>query len=152
MANRPQFIELDLTTLPDTQVILDVDGTLLVDGSGELDAVTGSVLRQLGTIAEVRLCSNAERPTRLAAIAEEYGVHAILLPYKKPDVRVLEGLLREKELVVIGDKLLTDGLLAKRAQARFIWVKRLRGPNDSVMTIISYAIDSMIGPLCLRIF
>jgi hypothetical protein len=48
--------------------------------------------------------------------------------------------------VVIGDKDLTDGLLARRIGARFIKVLRKLDPADRLASRVANLIDNVFGP------
>ena len=63
---------------------------------------------------------------------------------KKPSKNFLKSIVKNnKQIIVIGDKMLTDGVLAKRIGARFIKVQRKHGERDSWITKTSYIIDDI---------
>jgi predicted HAD superfamily phosphohydrolase YqeG len=138
----------------DAMVILDVDGTLVPDcGRAASEAVVRKVLdlKQRGN--EIRLCSNSRRSDyaqRLAALGTQLDVDICPVPSRKPSTFALSGLdLRGRKVVVIGDKDLTDGLLARRVGARFIKVRRKLDPADRFVSRLANMFDNMFGPIAL---
>jgi predicted HAD superfamily phosphohydrolase YqeG len=135
-------------------VILDVDGTLVPDcGRVATDAVAGKVLGLKAKGNEVRLCSNSRRGNyaeRLAALASQLEVGVCPVSFRKPSTLAISGLDRKgRELVVIGDKDLTDGLLARRAGAHFIKVRRKLDPTDRLSSRMANLIDTVFGPIAI---
>jgi predicted HAD superfamily phosphohydrolase YqeG len=135
-------------------VILDIDGTIVPDcGRSASGAVIAKVLELKGRGNEIRLCSNSRRDDyaeRLAALASQLEVAVCPVVFRKPSTLALSGLDRKgRELVVIGDKDLTDGLLARRAGARFIKVRRKIDPADRLSSRLANLIDNTFGPIAL---
>ena len=132
-------------------VILDVDGTIVADCGRDASA---AVVRQVNALKaagnEIRLCSNSRRgdyAERLKYVASQLEVGVCPVPYRKPSTQAIAGLEREgREVVVIGDKDLTDGLLARRAGARFIKVRRKLDPADRLSSKWANLIDTVFGP------
>ena len=121
------FSATDFSTYKQHEIILDIDGTLVPDG-GEVFA--GEVINQVRELAEhntVHLCSNGGREERDKKFAKLTGATWLSSTAGKPSVKVVKNSIPfDQPILVIGDKLLTDGLLAKRLKnARFIKVKRL---------------------------
>lgn len=140
------FFELPVETFSGSTVILDVDGTLLADGASTLDSRTKETLSKLSSVADVYLCSNAEPSERLTTLAEGTRAKVITAPYKKPDPRLLAQVLHTPvTCVVIGDKYLTDGLLAINCGARFLKVARIRGEKERVFVRLTYLLDALFG-------
>jgi predicted HAD superfamily phosphohydrolase YqeG len=135
-------------------VILDIDGTLVPDcGRVASAAVVGKVRELKAQGNEVRLCSNSRRGNyaeRLAAIAAQLDVGVCPVVFRKPSMLTISGLDRQgRALVVIGDKDLTDGLLARRAGAQFIKVRRKLDPADRLSSRMANLIDTVFGPIAL---
>jgi predicted HAD superfamily phosphohydrolase YqeG len=138
-------------------VVLDVDGTLVPDcGRRASGAVIRKVieLKQRGN--EIRLCSNSRRgdyAERLTALASQLDVGVCPVAFRKPSMLVLSGLdWRYRRLIVIGDKDLTDGLLARRAGADFIKVRRKIDPADRLSSRLANLFDNMFGALALYLW
>jgi predicted HAD superfamily phosphohydrolase YqeG len=132
-------------------VILDVDGTIVADCG---HVACGAVITQVNALKaagnEIRLCSNSRRgnyDARLAQLAAQLGVGVCPVAVRKPSVRAIAGLDRKgRALVVIGDKDLTDGLLARRADARFVKVLRKLDAGDRLSSRMANLFDTVFGP------
>jgi predicted HAD superfamily phosphohydrolase YqeG len=142
------FSEIPAESLRGSIVVLDVDGTLVPDCGTDLPKETADALTTLSSVATVYLCSNAQSPVRLDAFGSVTGANVVHTSYKKPSLKVLTGipLPEGKRVVVIGDRYLTDGLLAKRLGAEFIMVKRLRDNRERLFVRILYVLDALLGP------
>jgi len=135
-------------------VILDIDGTLVPDcGRIASAAAVEKVIELKRRGNEVRLCSNSRRGNyaqRLDAIAAQLEVGACPVVFRKPSKLAISGLDRNgRALVVIGDKDLTDGLLARRVGARFIKVRRKLDPADRLSSRMANLIDRVFGPIAM---
>jgi predicted HAD superfamily phosphohydrolase YqeG len=135
-------------------VVLDVDGTLVPDcGRAASEAVVRKVLDLKKRGNEIRLCSNSRRSDyaeRLAALGAQLDVDVCPVPSRKPSMLALAGVdLRGRKLVVIGDKDLTDGLLARRLGAPFIKVRRKLDPGDRFVSRLANMLDNVFGPIAL---
>jgi HAD superfamily hydrolase (TIGR01662 family) len=135
-------------------VVLDIDGTLVPDcGQVASAAVVGKVRELKAKGNEVRLCSNSRRGNyaeRLAAVAAQLEVGVCPVVFRKPSTLAISGLDRKgRELVVIGDKDLTDGLLARRVGAHFIKVRRKLDPADRLSSRMANLIDAVFGPIAM---
>jgi predicted HAD superfamily phosphohydrolase YqeG len=135
-------------------VVLDVDGTLMPDcGRSASVAVIDKVNELKGRGNEVWLCSNSRRRAyaqRLAAIASQLQVNACPGAFRKPSTLALSGIDRKgRQLVIIGDKDMTDGLLARWSGAQFIKVRRKVDPADRPVSRLTSLIDDLFGPIAL---
>lgn len=131
------------TTLTGNTILFDIDGTLAAAGSSLVSPETIAEVKELAEKNDVYLFSNKRLPARNQAVAALLGVPLIVSPYRKPSLRVLEHVSREKPLVVIGDKVLTDGLLAWRAGAKFMRVSRITAKGESVLDQFYNAVDDV---------
>jgi predicted HAD superfamily phosphohydrolase YqeG len=122
-------------------VLLDIDGTLVPDGKMDF----GFVLEKIGELKKnntVYLCTNTRRENRKAQIEKLLGVPFVSSKYKKPSRKIIKDLDKNKDIVVAGDKFLTDFVFAKRIGADFIWAKRkLSGQERAVIKIINFVDD-----------
>lgn len=142
------FCDLPIDTFAGNTVILDVDGTLLADGASLLDSRTKETLSKLSNIADVYLCSNAESSDRLHALVAGTRAKVTTSPYKKPDPRVLMQVAHTPATcVVIGDKHLTDELLAINCGIRFLKVARIRGEKERIFVRLAYLLDAVFGKI-----
>ena len=135
-------------------VILDIDGTLVPDSGRVASApVVAKVLELKARGNEVRLCSNSRRGNyaqRLDAIAAQLEVGVCPVVFRKPSTLAISGVDRQgRALVVIGDKDLTDGLLARRVGAQFIKVRRKLDPADRLSSRMANLIDLVFGPIAM---
>lgn len=125
-------------------IILDIDGTLVPAGATKVSSTMAALVEWLTKHNDVYVFSNKNLPQRNRAVAESLGVPLLQSKFRKPSLRVLDGVPREKPLVVVGDKVLTDGLLAWRAGAEFIHVERLTRGEPFLDQVLN-AIDDVAG-------
>jgi HAD superfamily hydrolase (TIGR01662 family) len=135
-------------------VILDIDGTLVPDSGRVAPAEVVEQVRALKTRGnEVRLCSNSRRGNyaeRLEAVAAQLDVGVCPNVFRKPSTLAISGVERNgRPLVVIGDKDLTDGLLARRVGAQFIKVRRKLDSADRLSSRMANVIDIVFGPIAM---
>ncbi len=151
----PYFKELNLNPITDSIIILDIDGTLLADGEELLDKATAEKVKQLtGQRNMVYLCSNgfSSKKERNHGIARELGVTFYETEYKKPLKLAVLPLVTgaTKQVIVIGDKFLTDGLLAINLDVPFVAVRSLRSNKEPLYSKLAYAVDAVavrfLGP------
>ncbi len=141
------FRELKPTDFEGAIVLLDLDGTLVADREKELTPQNQHALLSLMEHASVFLVSN-NGGVRAPALVSQYGVRAIVSPYKKPSKRVIEGIeFPDAPRVVIGDKVLTDGWFAHRIGASFVKVSRILNGNESLFVRASYNVDDIVWTL-----
>lgn len=148
MQNR-KFCDLDPASFTDKTIILDVDGTLLADSHDTIAEPELRTIRELARTNVIYLCSNTHDTARIEALAHTHNVHALPRTFSKPDVRVV-GAISDKHLgqmVVIGDKYLTDGVLAARLKVPFIRVARIQRRWERPTVYVSYLLDACIGKL-----
>ena len=150
---RRHFLKTDYKSLSGNFVVIDIDGTLVYDGSETIDAETVHAVRAIAKNNTVCIASNKEDTIRNARVA-----HAVSLPYvygKKPYKKLVSALRRmntaKLPFVVIGDRYLTDGLLALRLAGRFIAVRPLRTRKESLRIRLSYAFNESVTTLALAV-
>lgn len=147
------FCELDADGLAGGLILLDIDGTIIADGSEKIDGRAADKIKVLlAGNAAVLLVSNNRNATRVKKIAAAAGVPYLDTPYRKPDKKILDAIGPEKNrpITVIGDKFLTDGLFAEKCGIGFIKIKRVTSPRDRWYVKASYRLDDLIGPLFTR--
>lgn len=146
------FRNTSFKTLRAKRVYLDLDGTIVPDGEEELAPHEAHVLHELQQGREVYIVSN-KGLVRGPRVADAHGIKAVVSHYKKPNPRVLKSLERPQDgAVVIGDKVLTDGIFAWRVGADFIKVDPIRAPTDDLLTRASYTLDAAVWALCKGLF
>ena len=123
------FSEIDVSDITDAIIFLDVDGTLTPDHNS---AIPQNALRKITEVKQknqVILLSNRN----------------LKFSHRKPRKKILESINhKDKSLVVIGDKFLTDGLFAKNIGARFIKVRRLVAPQENILNRTIYFTDDIL--------
>lgn len=140
-----RFENHDFSDVRNSFVLLDIDGTLVPHGGNQVsESVRRQVTLLIGLGNRIYLLSNNQDKKRGETLARELGVDSIVTKYRKPSQRALGALSRNdtrQNWVVIGDKVLTDGLFAKNLNAQFIKVKSLRAPSDSLWVCSHYWLD-----------
>ena len=124
--------------------MLDIDGTLVSAGEREVQSEVVTAVAGLKEGNDVFLFSNKNMPERNAALAEALGVPLLTSTAKKPFPRVLENMSSEKSVVVVGDKLLTDGLLACFVGAEFVHVARVSGAGEPLFDAVVNTVDDTL--------
>ncbi len=149
---RVEFSKIpDLINAPST-ILLDIDGTLLADGE---DVVPRDFVETVSLMKEnhiVFLVTNSRKIERGESIAEQLGVSCVKSRYKKPNPKIIEKISMdtEKSVVVIGDKMFTDGLFARYIEAEFLLVERITCRRDRFLIKLSYLVDDACS-VCVRL-
>lgn len=140
-----RFTELNPEAYSGAILIVDIDGTLTSDLNPEVDISAIQQLREMGKHARVYLCSNSTSTARFFELARRTGATYIGTALKKPDPRILQLIpdTAGKRIVVIGDKVLTDGRFAEKIGAEFVQTTRITHANDKPsVTAIYFADDT----------
>ncbi len=145
----PYFKDLKIEAITQSIVILDIDGTLLADSETVVDDVTAVVVKKLSAQGNmVYLVSNgfSHKKERNLAIAKQLDVTFYASGYKKPLKLAVAPLVAgaTKPVIIIGDKFLTDGLLAVNLGVPFVTVRSLRSAADPLYSKIAYALDRLV--------
>ncbi|HLH98677.1 MAG TPA: HAD-IIIA family hydrolase [Xanthobacteraceae bacterium] len=138
-------------------VVLDVDGTIVPDAGQVAPPEAVAKVNEIKSRGnEICLCSNSRRGNyaeRLAMLGAQLQVSICPVLFRKPSLQAIASLERKgRPMVVIGDKDLTDGLLARRAGARFIKVRRKLDPADRLSSRMANVIDIVFGPPAVLIW
>ena len=140
-------------TLPRSLFIIDIDGTLVPDDESEPDMDTRHAMEILTRSHAACIASNGKNTKRNKDIARLFGI-----PYiagTKPFGAVATAIRKHNKdnlpIVVVGDRYLTDGLLALRLQALFIPVRALHSTNETAYVRASYAIHGVITVVALAL-
>ncbi|MCX6703319.1 MAG: UbiA family prenyltransferase [Candidatus Zambryskibacteria bacterium] len=131
----------ELRYAPESTLILDIDGTLVPDKSNHIPRDLFLYIEQLKSSHRVYVCSNGD-VGRTESIAKKLGVP--VLEVHKPFGKIPDFWSPEGDVLVVGDKYLTDGLFAERLNARFIKVDHVKSYTDSRNINISYALDDVV--------
>jgi len=143
------FDNLDVRHIKEYLILLDIDGTLVNDDELKLSETTINKVKSLKKENQVYLCSNSINHTRNKKVGILTNTEYLETNLKKPSKKILDLIDHPKynNILVIGDKLLTDGLFAKNINATFIKVKRIKSKNDKIYIRILYWIDDLIAKL-----
>ena len=140
------FKELNITGWSGKTIIVDIDGTITTDGSLDVGSLVIKKIQDMNVNNSIFLFSNKKLTKRDNEMADKLNISLLKTSFKKPNKKVINGLpghLR-KNLIVIGDKIIIDGLFAKNIGADFIKVKRLTSKNDSFNTKLTYKLDNFV--------
>ncbi len=138
------FSELEIGAYKGATIFLDVDGTLVADGG---DVVADNILQKvkaLVAVAQVYIVSNGTS-SRSEYFAKLFGATP-LVGFKKPSVKIVQA-VAPGEWIVVGDKVLTDGIFAWRIGAKFVQVQSVRTSHESVYIRVSYMIDTIFAKI-----
>lgn len=141
--NGLSYVEELPSDFTECTVFLDVDGTLAPDGSFDFSPAVLAKVGEWKQTNEVLLCTNKRGKERWQKLESLFGLPVVTKEHRKPSKKVLQGIRpRFAQLVVIGDKFLTDALFAKRIGARFIAVKRkLSGQETLGVQLVNFVDD-----------
>lgn len=123
-------------------IVLDLDGTLLPEGTDVVVSDVRDAVRALALENSLFLLSNGPDRARLDRIARELGVP--VLPYaRKPSTAALKSLggVPMETMLITGDQFLTDGLLAARSGIEFVRTPRVRSGSEGFFTRLRYGVD-----------
>ncbi len=128
------------------RIILDVDGVLMADGETTMPAYVQRILAPIIAHNEVVIVSNSPKRSRCRYVSETLGIPWINTHYRKPFPSILKKVHFETDapLVVIGDKVLTDGLFAHFINAEFLMLERRTSVSDSFLMRLNYAIEDAL--------
>ena len=145
-----KFTDLNPSEFSGKTLVVDIDGTLVADGEKELSGERERALMALKACAGgIYLSTNKEISEWHRKLSQRLAIPLVSENAYKPSPKVLSS-LSEKErsnLVIIGDKYLTDGLLAKRARVPFVKVERLKSGKENLLIRLSYILDDIISAI-----
>ncbi len=130
-------------------VFLDIDGTLVPDGESEIRDIVIKRVQALKENYSIYLLTNDKDKTRVCFLAEKIGIQFINSKLRKPDPRLVKMISGSvpRPYIIIGDKLLTDGLFAYSIGGVFIKVRRIYSGKESWKQKIVYALDDIFDRL-----
>ncbi|MEK7208043.1 MAG: hypothetical protein AAB699_00665 [Patescibacteria group bacterium] len=155
MPHNERFFEELAVNFHDMAVFLDADGTLLPDGEREVSDAARAKVGELKKSNRVCLCINARTSERNEELARSLGVPLLTRRFRKPSAKILCEVPEESrraERVVIGDKMLVDGVFALRIGARFIRVRRKQSGNERFPVRAADAFDDCVWSMAKKLF
>jgi predicted HAD superfamily phosphohydrolase YqeG len=147
------FENLDLTNIKNNLIFLDIDGTLVPDNCVEMGEEILENLKILQKNNQVYLCTNSYNLKRNLKIEKICGIELLKSIKRKPSKKVLQKIpakFLNLKKIVIGDKILIDGIFAKRIGAGFVKVKRKAGKDRFIIKIINL-IDDIIYKIFISV-
>lgn len=139
--SRVEDVEVD--RILNKTIIIDIDGTIVGDGSHHPSRAVITCINQLKQNNTVYFSTNSRDMERNEKIAFYLPSPIIRSRYRKPSTRSLESIEVKGDLIVIGDKYITDGLLAKRMGGEFIKIRHLLSGRERLIVLISYWLDDL---------
>lgn len=140
------FAETDFTGLSGTTIFIDIDGTLVPDGSVIVAHEESFAVMMLAACNKIVIFSNSGNHARSEAIAARFGAQVMPYGFRKPFVTMKDAQAHFfGPFAVVGDKIMTDGIFAWIIGARYIRVRPILSRTDSVATCLVYAIDGLIA-------
>src|SRR3989344_1339005 len=134
---------------PHATIFLDVDGTLVPDGTDVLDNESVQFIDEIRNGHKVVLASNSIRKERTETLARVFDLPTIKT--KKPTSEACaEALSYKTPYIVVGDKWWIDGGFAKKIGAHFFLVKPLYAKTDGITMTVQYifaALTSWFWPI-----
>ena len=151
MDKRYYFENISVPDEPSCLVLLDLDGTLTPDIREEtsIENIVKEKVTQLSKHHSVYLCTNGKDRDRAQNIASKLGIALVDSKYKKQSKKFLHDLPFDpnRRTIVIGDKILTDGLLARRLHAHLYLIKRKKSGKESIFVRLVEYLDDVIAAL-----
>ena len=142
------FEKINFDKIQDSVIFLDIDGTLTPDNDLQISKQCIKKIEKLKEKNIVYLCTNSRNWYRNERIENLLKTKIINRKYKKPSKKILTDVpSSNKNLVVIGDKFLTDGIFAKNIKAKFICVKRVKSGQERFFIRIVNFIDDVFYQL-----
>ena len=124
-------------------IYLDVDGTLVTDGHTSISPEVQRDVLLLSEKNRVILASNGN-DTRTKALAGRLGVEHVSGCHKPFPNKLQRATAKDNNIIVIGDKYITDGLLAVFLKGAFYRSSRLTSSKDSLVTQVVNQIDDLV--------
>lgn len=137
----------ELINIDNSTIILDIDGTIVFPGKDEISSRVDLIIQKLKIKNQIILCSNRKKYERDQKLSDQLGVPFIRSVYRKPSKKIIRGVDMKESKVVIGDKILTDGIFANSIGAKFYKIKRLKSKNDPIIDRMIDFIDDIASYL-----
>lgn len=142
----PEYFEnLDTASIRGSLIFLDVDGTLVADNQAFPSEEVLKKVKSLSSHNVVWLCSNSFNGERNETVHKLTGL-PIIRGHRKPSMKILDMVDKkdlQRKIIVIGDKILTDGFFATRIGAKFIKVKRKIGKDRLYVKLYNFLDDAV---------
>ncbi|MBF05448.1 hypothetical protein CL644_01960 [bacterium] len=135
-------------------ILLDIDGVLMAHGEDIISPIILKNIEMLRKNNDIYIVSNSLSTHRIIKTSTALKIPWVDSGLKKPSIRILSFIKydKTKPLVVIGDKILTDGLFAYRINAKALLLNRRVSQKDPLVVRVTYLIDDTIYSLCKFFF
>jgi HAD superfamily phosphatase (TIGR01668 family) len=148
MILRPDFnlkniYEIDLALLKSQgirAILFDLDSTIMVSKSGEYSEETSNWLKKVQEDFLVAVITNNKKPSYVEKV-QSISNFEVVPDAKKPSTKAVKKLLEKinmapSEVVIVGDRPLTDILVGKLLGAKTILVGSINAHNEDLATCI----------------
>jgi predicted HAD superfamily phosphohydrolase YqeG len=147
----PFFQDISWSSYAAKDIILDIDGTLVSDSSVEISPATVQTVEQLKQRNRVYACSNSKNRIRNKQIADLLDVPLLDFCRRKPFREAIGERSDFNDILVIGDKWLTDGLLAVNLEAEFCKVDTVSDGRETLYIRLVNFFDALLGNIIVWI-
>ncbi len=135
-------------------LLIDVDGTLLNRNTKKIPLKVKNWIRKSKELFSVYLVSNNPSRSRIEMIGNELGVRykfKALKPSKKVTLEIINILKEEnKNIAIIGDRILTDVIVGNRCHLYTILVSRLNKKGAPARFNITLIFEKIISFLFFK--
>lgn len=139
--NLKNIYEIDLEHLKEQgikAILFDLDSTIMVSKSGRYHEKTAEWLKKVEEKFYIAVITNNKKTEYVEKVKSVSSFH-IVADAKKPSTKAIKNLLKEinmspKEVVIVGDRPLTDILAGKLLGSHTILVGSINAENEGLPT------------------
>ena len=154
------FVSMDFETLKTEDIsgktiFLDVDGSLIPEGQLDFDPRVIESILNLKKRNNVFLATNMRDKTRLDQLEAILQVPILTRKFRKPSAKILSEVgtvLDKNNYIVMGDRILIDGIFAARIGGTFIRLQRKISWNEPIFTKFINFIDDIVWKMVKKLF
>jgi|SRR3989344_1735476 len=136
-------------------IFLDVDGSLIPEGQLDFDPRVIESILNLKKRNNVFLATNMRDKTRLDQLEAILQVPILTRKFRKPSAKILSEVgtvLDKNNYIVMGDRILIDGIFAARIGGTFIRLQRKISWNEPIFTKFINFIDDIVWKMVKKLF
>ncbi|QSH39695.1 HAD family hydrolase [Candidatus Kaiserbacteria bacterium] len=154
LCNKYSWEDILALNLKNHTIILDIDGVVMAHAERVVPDETRRYIEILKAKNDIHIVSNGLSKKRKVYTSEALDIPWVDSGCRKPNKRILSFMEydEEKPMVIIGDKILTDGLFAIRIKAKPLLLERRVTDTDPLITKVTYLIDDTVYSLCKFFF
>ena len=108
--------DIHALNIRNSTLLIDIDGVLMADGEDTIAPDAATHINHLHQSNDIFIVSNTIYKKRCDYIAQTTNAICVHSHHKKPSTKILNDIPNRdpnKPMIVIGDKIITDGLLQK---------------------------------------